>query len=303
MNFASIGSIGAYTKALKMETLWKQKTDSGNYTNKANNGSGAQTTEADFLRQQLDEMRDSVDVDAAAVYTKLSTGKKLSASEMAYLKEKDPAAYQKAKEIEAERAHFEEELKRCKTKEDVQRLKTMNMAMSMARVNAIANNANIPKGVKMGLMLQENAKVMAVADVIQAFVESGAYDKLPTEEEREEALKDQSQVEENKEPEENQHPDEIRDPDENRETDEVTVPDDGKEAGGETPETGSKEKPVANVQHSGTYKQTDQPEPYRAPVMDISRGMYGKNLYKETMNLMNEEFKSEGLREIRDRKA
>lgn len=60
---------------------------------------------------------------------KMDTGKKLSAGEMAYLKENYPDIYAKAARIAREREDYERELKKCRTKEEV-RILNMNRCQS-----------------------------------------------------------------------------------------------------------------------------------------------------------------------------
>lgn len=122
----------------------------------------------------------SPETDMNAVTAKLNSGQKLSSSEMEYLKSKDPELYNKAVQIEAERKAYEEKLKNCKTKEDVQRLQTLSLSTSMAKINSVVNNPNIPKGKKLEMIQDESRKVKAINDATAKFVKSAAYAKLPT---------------------------------------------------------------------------------------------------------------------------
>lgn len=289
MNFATIGSIGAYTKAMKMQTLWKQKTDSGNFTQKTGPGDIAQTSEADSIRQQLDQIRESNDVDLGTIYAKLQSGKRLSADELAYLKEKDPEAYKKAKEIEAERARYEEELKKCRTKEDVERLKTMQMSMSMAKVNAIANDPAIPKEKKMELLMHENAKVSAVADTERKFVDSGRYDRLPSEAERNEEIRENR---------------EGRQPEQAKPVEETEPEEEMPEKGKVSTEMLGTKAPETTAHQEGA-----ESEKVQKPVQDghrtsdsFTKAAYAKNAYRETMSMTNEEA-FDAVKKIKVKKA
>lgn len=195
MDFSSIQSLGNYTKMLKMQTNWDKKRQSKNYLEKSdqNQRYNPETDPLAPYRQQLDEMRDSKNIAAETIYTKLRAGKKLSSDEMAYLAENDPESYRKAKEIQMEQEAYERKLKQCKTKDDVQRLKMVQVNKVLNAVNTIKNNPNIPEGSKLGLIMHEQAKLQATLDAEKRFVESGEYAKLPTDEERNEILKEEQE--------------------------------------------------------------------------------------------------------------
>ena len=180
MGLAMIGNIGQYTKTMKMTMDWKQKKESGNYTKK----SDEKTSELDFYRRQLEDIRENAKDDKSTIYMKLKSGKKLTAEELEYLRDHDPEAYKEAKEIEEEQERYEEELKRCKTKEDVDALKMTYLSSKMAVAKEISNNPNIPEGAKMQLLLKENAKIKAVQEVDIKFRNSAQYANLPTAEEK-----------------------------------------------------------------------------------------------------------------------
>lgn len=308
MDFTTIGSIGAYTRSLKMQALWTQKKDSGNFTQK-NSLYGNGQIPKDPVIQQLEALQDNSDMDLAAIYNKLNSGKKLTIQELEYLKEKDPAAYQKSKEVEAERANFEREFKKCRTKEDFQRLKTMHMSTALAIANAIANDPAIPKGAKMGLLLHENAKVNAVADSAHKFIASGRYDKLPTEAE----LKEEAKLEEQLRQEEARQ-DEIRQDEVGQE--EIRQDEVGQGEVGHKPESGQGEGTV-----SGSFDKTDDVLPGRtesaegsgaAPMSgskapekasSFSREAYVKSAYKEVMALADQESSPMDSRKARFKKA
>lgn len=192
MDFTTIGHLHAYTKNMAMEMKWQQKKSSGNFK-----ADGTKTI-GEWLKKQQEEAAKSQADDskmANQIDLKLRTGKKLTSEEMEYLKNHDPQKYQKAREIEAERQAYEQDLKRCKTKEDVQRLKMTKVAASLSAVNSIKNNPNIPKGQKLGLIMQENQRMNAINDATDAFVKEGGYAKLPTEAEVAQAERDKKEAE------------------------------------------------------------------------------------------------------------
>lgn len=208
MGVMMIGSVNAYTRTMKMSAMWKQKQENKNYTEKSE----------DIFRkygvslQQIEQARESGDPEKAAVYQKLSTGKKLTAEEEEYLREHDAASYQQYKEVQAEKESYEKALKRCKTKEEVERLQTTRLGVRLASANAIANNPNIPKSKKMELLMYENAKTKAIAEMTLKFKDSLAYEKLP--EESENAKEDKPVADEKLVPEDSSIPEETLDPEE-----------------------------------------------------------------------------------------
>lgn len=190
MSFLMAGSIYSYTQNLKLSQKWNMKKENGNYLQKQSNSSkqteNAQVSEFEQYREQLEQIREQNDPEKTNVYTKLNSGKKLSAQEMEYLRNHDPMSYQKAKEMEAERESYKRELKNCKTKEDVERLRTSRLAVRFAVANSISSNANIPKSVKAGLMAQELAKAQALDEETREFKKSLQYRAMPTDAEKKE---------------------------------------------------------------------------------------------------------------------
>ncbi len=180
MDFAMIGSAGAYVRYMKLSWKWEQKKESGSYTQKQDEVQ----SEHEFYQQQLDELQKENDPEKQAVYAKLYSGKQLSSEELEYLRKNDPAGYLKAKEIEAERTRAKKEMEECKTKEDVERVRTVRLSVRMAYVNSISNNPNIPASKKMELLMHENAKTKASEEVIRKFKESLSYSQLPTDAEK-----------------------------------------------------------------------------------------------------------------------
>lgn len=195
MDFTSIQSIGAHTKNLKLQTQWNIKKANKNYFEKQNDNKkyAAKNDPLAPYREQLDEMRDSKDVDAETIYAKIGAGKELSPEELDYLAKKDPQSYQKVKEVQSHRKAYERKLKQCRTKEDLQRLKTVYVGQALQAVNSVKNNPAIPDGKKFELIMHEKAKLDAVNDAERKFVESGKYHRLPTDEEREEIIREEKE--------------------------------------------------------------------------------------------------------------
>ena len=197
MDILNAGSLGNYMKTLKLQTQWQLKQKNGDYTD--NEKSLDEWLEDSSSSSSLfgigDDKTSSVDVQA--IYLKIQSGKKLTSAEKEYLRANDPEAYEKVKSIERERKSYEREIKRCKTKEEVQRVKMTRLGASLSAVNSIANNPVIPLAKKLEYTMLEHAKTSAIAEVTQKFVKSGAYAKLPTDAEYNEAVRE---MEEAKEP-------------------------------------------------------------------------------------------------------
>lgn len=191
MNFMTTGSIYSYTQTLKLTQKWNIKKSNGNYFQKtasvqADRVDSAVCSEFEQLQKQLEQLQDQSKPDLMTLHSKLSSGKKLSAEELAYLREHDPISYQKAKQMEAERENYKRELKQCKTKEEVERLRTNRIAGCFAVAISISHNAAIPKLTKMSLMAAECAKVQAIDEETRAFKASLPYAHMPTDAEKNE---------------------------------------------------------------------------------------------------------------------
>ena len=204
MSFTMVTSLNTYAKNMKMQMKWEQRRTNGDYSHDNT------TSFARQLQQEAAGISGGLGVNGigeptggsshqsimSGIRAKLNAGKKLSSSELSYLKKNDPETYQHVKAMEAERKAYEQRLRRCKTKEEVQRLKASQMASSLDRVRAVNNNPNIPDGEKLKLTMQEHQKVSSVTDATIKFAESGEYRKLPTEAEKRKAEKDLKEAKE-----------------------------------------------------------------------------------------------------------
>lgn len=185
MDFSTITSVNSYLKTTKLKTQVKLRAESGDMTSHKKSLdewiSGQTNTAA--------EPSTSGDSQMQTIQAKLSGGKKLTAEEKAYLKEKDPVAYQKALSSEQEQKRYEQELKRCRTKEEVQRVRLSHLSSSLSAVNSIKNNPHISEEKKLQLMSIEQGKQAAMERITQKFVKERQYQNLPTDAERAEAEK------------------------------------------------------------------------------------------------------------------
>lgn len=204
MSFTMVSSLNTYTKNMKMQMKWEQRRANGDYSHDNT------TSFAKQLQKEASGISGGIGVNGigeatggsshesimSGIRAKLNAGRRLSSSELQYLKKNDPETYQHVKAMEAERKAYEQRLRRCKTKEEVQRLKASQMASSLDRVRDVNNNPNISGGEKLKLTLQEHQKVSAVTDATTKFAESGEYRKLPTEAEKAKAEKDLKEAKE-----------------------------------------------------------------------------------------------------------
>ena len=195
MIFFTVQSLNVYTRNMEMQMKWQKKQDTSDFT-----ADGSMKLDNDLTRRQAEEIRqsraDGSDQISKQIDLKLNSGQKLTAEEMDYLRKHDPQAYQRVKSIEAEQKNYENELKKCKTKEEVERVKMAHTATSLNAVNSIMNNPVIPEEKKFELVMHEHRKNQAFQASTQEFVESGEYEKLPTEAERLKAEKDLKEAEE-----------------------------------------------------------------------------------------------------------
>ena len=76
------------------------------------------------------------------IRNKLKAGKRLSTSELQYLRERAPDLYEQAARIDQHQKAFERALKRCRTEEDVNRVLTSQMQIASGMVPAVPAQQN-----------------------------------------------------------------------------------------------------------------------------------------------------------------
>lgn len=118
--------------------------------------------------------------------SKWQAGGKLSANEMLYLQKTNPTLYQQVVNAEREAEAYEEELRRCETKDEVRRLKMNKINASIAKIQS-AERAGVPEGARLALAQAELNKIQQIERITTKFIESGEFDKLPTDAEKFEA--------------------------------------------------------------------------------------------------------------------
>ncbi len=120
------------------------------------------------------------------IMSKWQAGGKLSANEMLYLQKTNPTLYQQVVNSEREAEAYEEELRRCETKDEVRRLKMNKINASIAKMQS-AERAGVPEGARLALAQAELHKIQQIERITLKFIESGEFDKLPTDAEKFEA--------------------------------------------------------------------------------------------------------------------
>ena len=138
MDFTTIGTVGSYIKQKNLNFAANYKLKTGQRVTDANGN--LQFAKSNMFDQMLKANKKSdSDIDAAKIASikqKLMSGKKLSTSEMAYLKEKDSKLYKKAKHTEEAREELQSELKKAKTKQEARQAVTQAMVKASAEASA-----------------------------------------------------------------------------------------------------------------------------------------------------------------------
>ncbi len=201
MDFFTIGNISAYTKKLKLQTMWDMKKRGGNVASHQDAGSN-------WIMEDLERQRENDKL--SRITNKILNGRKLTSEEREYLRSESPQAYQQLLRSEQEQKAFEGELRRCETKEDVQRLKTDRINAALSVVKSVENSPYISSEQALGIAMAELAKVQAYERITLEFIKSGEYGQLPTEAEQAQANKDAHEAEEARRDPEAGRPDEDR---------------------------------------------------------------------------------------------
>lgn len=188
MDFSAISSVKSYVKNLEMQQKWQKKKNENDFTpqSQVDRWIEEQRKQADGIPGSAVKNQEKY---MQSIRNKIAGGQTLTLEEEVYLREHDPVTYQQLKTAENEEKSYERELKHCKTKEEVDRVKMAHVSSSLAAVNDVKNNPDIPKAQKLAILSVEQRKMDAIAKITAKFVKSGAYADLPTEEEKREAEK------------------------------------------------------------------------------------------------------------------
>lgn len=180
---------GTVQNAVKLDMLnnkWEQKKNTGNALSKEElNKRENWTPEQRQLNEYQEQLKKQKEGNKRTeIYNKISSGQKLSAEEEQYLASFDPKSLSEYRQTQAQRKAYEEKLKNCKTKDDVQRLKQTSLGVEFSALKKVLNDPYIPLSEKLKKAQQALGKTRNFQEAEAEFIESGAYDKLPTEAEQ-----------------------------------------------------------------------------------------------------------------------
>lgn len=114
-----------------------------------------------------------------SVSEKLQNGDALSSTDESQLQQNSIQAYERAKSLEHENEKFLEKLRDCKTQEEVRRTEDSYLDSIISAYRFVENNGEIPIDQKWEHTLFKDAKISALRNVAQKFMESDAYQALP----------------------------------------------------------------------------------------------------------------------------
>ena len=204
IDFSSLGGmgrLGSYTKELSMKQKWEKKQKSGNvlekeYKTEAGRAMAAKKTAERALMEQYRESKENEDTKLSEIHNKLNNGSSLSPDEMDYLKKKDPQTYEKLKAEREDAEALKKRLESAKTKEEAQKVMQDHANKSMLVVKTVNGNPYISDADKAALLGAEVRKLRKAEVVFEKYRETGAYGRLPTEEEKEMAEEELREAEE-----------------------------------------------------------------------------------------------------------
>lgn len=143
-----IGRIGDYTKLYNLKQSAEIKISTGMSVDLNKGDKGIKDAVSEPKSSLFDKMMESTkatkkkidEAKTASIKDKLKRGKKLSSTELKYLKDTDEALYRKAQTVQNAREELERDLKRAKTKQEA-RLAMVRAAMKVSTQAAMANGA------------------------------------------------------------------------------------------------------------------------------------------------------------------
>lgn len=183
MDFTKIGLITGYAKTMKRKYDWNKKKKDNDFQSQSKKTELERKNDifkADYKRMQENSNNDKT---LQSIHSKINAGANLTYSEMRYLQQKDPALYQKLKSQEMELKNYERDLKRCKTKEEVERLQMTKLSEALIRIKANKGSAQ-----------EEMKKLQEFKKIDAKFAKSGGFAELPTENEVNQAQKQESDL-------------------------------------------------------------------------------------------------------------
>lgn len=195
MDFMMINSLRNYTQKLSLENKWKKKKAMNDFTPDPSMNETQRKNEQFKHTYKLQQENMENDEALTSIMNKINSGAELSDAEMRYLKIASPQTYQSVKKAEMEEKQYERELENCKTKEEVEELKTNKINAAISKLNAVKNNPNIPKAVKLAVAQDTQRSMDRIVKSTAEFAESGKLAKLPTEAEKSKAEKEIKEAE------------------------------------------------------------------------------------------------------------
>jgi hypothetical protein len=177
------GTVSGAVQLMALNNKWQQKKESGEVLSRDEVNERATWTKEDWLKHDIEEQaaQNRETSTRTGIDNKILAGGALTPEEEKYLERESPATLQKYKEVKAEKKAYEEQLKQCKTKDDVQRLKTETLGEYAASMKKVENDPYIPMSEKLAKAQELLAKTRNVQEVELKFIQSPAYDRLPTE--------------------------------------------------------------------------------------------------------------------------
>ncbi len=183
MDFTKIGLITGYAKTMKRKYDWNKKKKENDFQSQSKKTELERKNDifkASYRRQQENNENDKT---LQSIRSKINAGANLTLSEMRYLQQKDPALYQKIKNLERELQNYERNLKRCKTKEEVERLQMAKLSEALSHIKA-----------NKGCAQEELKKLEEFKKIDAKFIKSGKLAKLPTQNEVNQAQKQEADL-------------------------------------------------------------------------------------------------------------
>ncbi len=138
MDFTTMGTIGSYIRQKNLTFAANYKIKTGQRITDSN-GNLVSAKSSMFDQLVKAQKKSDEEVTAAKISNirqKLRNGKKLSETEMNYLREKDPGLYKKAKHADDAREELKAELKTAKSKSEARQIVTRAMIKASAEASA-----------------------------------------------------------------------------------------------------------------------------------------------------------------------
>ena len=188
-----------------MTKQWKQRKASGqmvvrynedNYITEAGKNM-VRKKQADYqLLTEMQEEQKNTDTRLQEIHDKLAYGASLNDDELEYLRDKDPQLYTKLKTEQAQNEAFAKKLSQAKTKDEAKQIMIDRENSALMKVKSVENNPHISIADKLTIYQEANRSVNQGQEIFRRFVASGAYDRLPTEEEKLEVEAEKKKAEE-----------------------------------------------------------------------------------------------------------